>query len=81
MIAGNACAAIASVIRASNDQRDNSVIATDNCRHQARCVDSESQNLATKKFSCPPASRLIVARQNRISARIAPADSPGEFSF
>jgi hypothetical protein len=28
-----------------------------------------------KKFSCLPASRLILARQNRIFARIAVADS------
>jgi hypothetical protein len=42
---------------------------------KARRTDSESRFLAMKKFSCLPASRLIVARQNRIFARIAVADS------
>jgi hypothetical protein len=42
---------------------------------KARRTDSESRFLAMKKFSRLPASRLIVARQNRIFARIAVADS------
>jgi hypothetical protein len=42
---------------------------------KTRRTDSESRFLAMKKFSCLPASRLILARQNRIFARIAVADS------
>ena len=42
-------------------------------------TDSESRFLAMKKFSCLPASRLIVARQNRIFERIAAADSHPRF--
>ena len=38
---------------------------------RTRRADSESRFLATNKFSCSPASRLIGARQNRIFARIA----------
>jgi hypothetical protein len=76
-IAENDCAAIISAICASIDQHHADVIATGKCLPEARCTDSESRNLAIKKFSCSPASRLIVARQNRIFARIAPADSQG----
>ena len=47
---------------------------------KTRRTDSESRFLAMKKFSCQPASRLIVARQNRIFARIAAADSPAAIS-
>jgi hypothetical protein len=47
---------------------------------KVRRTDSESRFLAMKKFSCLPASRLIRARQNRIFARIATADSPAAIS-
>jgi hypothetical protein len=47
---------------------------------KGRCVDSESQFLAIKKFSCPPASRLIGTRQNRFRGRIAAADSQTDSS-
>jgi hypothetical protein len=79
-IAGNGCAAIVSDIRASIDRHHRGVIATGNSLPKARCVDSESHILATKKFSCSPPSRLIGARQNRIFARIAAADSQARFS-
>ena len=47
---------------------------------KTRRTDSESRFLAMKKFSRSPASRLIDARQNRIFARIAAADSPAAIS-
>src|ERR1700689_2636352 len=47
---------------------------------RTRCADSESPFLAIKKFSCPPASRLIDARQNRFFGRIAPTDSRADSS-
>jgi hypothetical protein len=74
MIAGIAesdCAAIVSVIRILIDRHAADIIATDQCRSRAHCADSESRYLAIKKFSCPPASRLIAARQNQFFARIA----------
>jgi hypothetical protein len=40
-------------------------------RPEARCVDSESQVLAMKKFSCLTTSRLTPTRQSRIFLRIA----------
>jgi hypothetical protein len=46
---------------------------------KARPADSESRFLAIKKFSCLAASRLISARQNRLFARIAAADSQCDF--
>ena len=46
---------------------------------KTRRTDSESRFLAMKKFSCLPALRLIVARQNRIFERIAAADSHRRF--
>jgi hypothetical protein len=79
MIVGSACAAIVSVNHASIDRRDGDVAGIDECPLKARCVDSESRFLAMKKFSCSPASRLIVARQNRFLARIAADDSRRDF--
>jgi hypothetical protein len=70
-IAESACAASISVIRAFNDQRADDVTSPRRGRLKARCTDSESRTLAIKKFSCSPASRLIVARQNRFFERIA----------
>ena len=79
-IAGSACAAGVFVISTFDDRRAFDVVATHRCRLKAHCADSESRFLAIKKFSCPRASRLIIARQNRIFARIAAADSQCDFS-
>jgi hypothetical protein len=70
-IAESSCAAGIFVIRAMYDRYAFDVVATHRWRPKALCADSESRFLAIKKFSCPPASRLIGARQNRIFARIA----------
>jgi hypothetical protein len=70
-VSSNACAAGIFVINAFNDLHTDDVIATDRSRLKARRVDSESQILAIKKFSCSPALRLIAARQNRFFERIA----------
>jgi hypothetical protein len=67
------------VIRAGRRRCAMKVVATHPGRLKTRCADSESRFLATNKFSCPPASRLIGARQNRIFARIADADSRRDF--
>jgi hypothetical protein len=74
-IAGSACAAGVFVTHAFNDHRTIDVIAASRRLSKARVADSESRFLATKKFSCPPASRLNAARQIRFLARIATADS------
>jgi hypothetical protein len=73
------CAAIVSAIRASFDRHIADVIAALECRFKARRTDSESRILAIKKFSCPPASGLIAARQNQFFARIAESDSQRDF--
>src|SRR6266436_9440648 len=78
-IARSACAAAIFVINSLNDRRAVDVVATDRGRPKARCADSESRFLAIKKFSWSTASRRIVARQNRLFARIAAADSQGDF--
>jgi hypothetical protein len=78
-IAGSDCAAAVSAIRAFDDRRAIDLIATHRCRPKARCVDSESQILAIKKFSQLARRRLIAARQNRIFGRIAAADSQARF--
>jgi hypothetical protein len=78
-IAGSDCAAGIFVIRAFEDRQVIDVIATHRCQPKVHCADSESRFLAMKKFSCWLASRLIVARQNRFFARIAPADSQCDF--
>jgi hypothetical protein len=74
-IAGSACAAGVFVTHAFNDRHAIEVIAVSRRLSKARGADSESRVLATKKFSCPPASRLNAARQIRFFARIATADS------
>jgi hypothetical protein len=80
-IAGTHCAAVVFVIHALIDRHAFGITATRQDKRKARCADSESRFLAMKKFSCSPASRLIAARQNRIFARIAAADSqPGFFA-
>jgi hypothetical protein len=70
-IAGNACAAGVFANGAFEDRLAADIIAQLEDRRKAGYVDSESRILAIKKFSCPPASRLIGARQNRFFARIA----------
>jgi hypothetical protein len=70
-ITRSGCAAGVSVIHAFNAQHTLDAAAQHRSRPKARCVDSESSILAIKKFSCPPALRLIGARQGRILARIA----------
>jgi hypothetical protein len=80
-IAGSDCAAGVFVIRALINRRVSNVAATHRWPPKARCADSESRILAMKKFSCPPASRLIAARQNRFFARIASTDSQDGFRF
>jgi hypothetical protein len=78
-IARSACGAGVFVIHAFDDRRANDVIANRRRRPKARCADSESRFLAIKIFSCSPASRLILARQNRFFARVAAADSGRRF--
>jgi hypothetical protein len=70
-IAGSDCAAGIFVIHALNDRHAADVVATHRGLPKTHCADSESRFLAIKKFSCSPASRLIVARQNRLFTRIA----------
>jgi hypothetical protein len=74
-IAGNACATDVFAIHACDDRCAIDVIATRRDRPKAACADSESQNLAIKKFSWKRPWRLIDARQNRIFGRIAATDS------
>jgi hypothetical protein len=62
-IAGSDCTAGISSIHALIDRSASEVIAKCLHRPEGRCVDSESQILAIKKFSCLTASRLILARQ------------------
>ena len=78
-IARSACAAGIFVIDSLKDRRAVDVIATDRGRLKARYADSESRFLAIKKFSWSTAWRRIVARQNRLFARIAAADSQLRF--
>jgi hypothetical protein len=78
-ITGNTCAAGIFVIHALHCGYAIAVIATQRRRLKPRCTDSESRFLAIKKFSCWTASRLIGARQTRFFARIADADSRGDF--
>jgi hypothetical protein len=75
------CAAIVSAIRASLHRTIADVFTTLECRFKVLCADSESRILAMKKFSCPPASGLIAARQNQFFARIAKSDSEPDFPF
>jgi hypothetical protein len=74
-IEGNACAADVFVIHAHDDRCAVDVIATHRDGSKAACADSESQNLAIKKFSRSQRWRLIGARQNRFFGRIAGTDS------
>jgi len=78
-IARSDCATGILVIDSLKDRRAVDVIATDRGRLQARCADSESRFLAIKKFSWSTALRRGVARQNRLFARIAAADSQLRF--
>ena len=80
-IAANAITAGVFVIHAWRRRSAIAVAATHLCWSIARCADSESRFLAIKKFSCPPASRLIGARQNRFFERIADTDSRRLFRF
>jgi hypothetical protein len=79
-IIGSDCAAGISVIHTLLHQCAIDVVTTHRWRSKACCADSESQFLAIKKFSCSPALRLIAARQNRLFAGIAAADSARGFS-
>jgi hypothetical protein len=74
-IAESDCAAGIFVIQTPADRQPINAATADRYQLKACCADSESRFLAIKKFSCPPASRLIVARQNRFFAGIAAADS------
>jgi len=76
-IEGKPCAAGISATLACCDVSEIASLATHSWRPKVRCADSESQFLAIKKFSCTTAQRLIHARQNRLFARIAAADSQG----
>jgi hypothetical protein len=76
-IEGNACAADVFAIHSHDDRCAIDVIATHLDRSKGACVDSESQNLAIKKFSWSQRWRLIGARQKRTFERIAGTDSPG----
>jgi hypothetical protein len=69
-IARSGCTTAISLIHAFDDQHGADVIAGRRSGSNARCADSESRILATKKFSCSPASSLIVARQIRFFERI-----------
>src|SRR5712672_2950461 len=78
-IARSYCVAGIFVIHSLNECPAFDVIATDRGPPKACCADSESRFLAIKKFSWSTASRRIVARQNRLFARIAAPDSQGDF--
>jgi hypothetical protein len=71
----NPCAAVVFALRMLIDQHQFDVAATHRYPQKACRADSESRFLAMKIFSWSAALRLIVARQNRIFARIAVADS------
>jgi hypothetical protein len=79
-IAESDCAAGVFAICASDHRCPIDVVATHRCRLTACRADSESRFLAMKKFSRPPALRLIGARQNRFFEGIAAADSRRDFS-
>jgi hypothetical protein len=78
-IEGSACAADVSLIHDNNARCVFDVIAAHSRREKAAGMDSESQFLAIKKFSRSQRWRLIGARQNRISGRIATTDSDAHF--
>jgi len=69
-IARSDCTTAVFLIHAFDDRRGADVIAGRRSGSNTRCVDSESRILAIKKFSCSPASQLIVARQSRFFERI-----------
>src|SRR5271169_3053551 len=69
-IARSDCTTAVSEIHALDDRHFVNVIASHESGPNARCADSESRFLATKKFSCSPASCLVAARQNGFFARI-----------
>jgi hypothetical protein len=73
------CAAGISVMRTFTGACAVDVVGSYQRELKARSADSESRFLAIKKFSCLAASRLISARQNRLFAQIAAADSQGDF--
>src|SRR5258707_10289808 len=79
-IEGNACAADVFAIHAHDDRCAVGVIATHRDGSKAASADSESQNLAIKKFSWSQRWRLIGARQNHFFGRIAGTDSQARFS-
>ena len=74
-IAGNACAAVASVIRISHHQTRGVRIATPRHGRERRCVDSESRILAMKKFSCLTPISPLAAGRTVAFLRIAVGDS------
>jgi hypothetical protein len=74
-IEGNACATGVFAIFVIGDRCAIDVIATHQRRSKAVRADSESQNLAMKLFSWSQRWRLIGARQNQFSGRIASRDS------
>jgi hypothetical protein len=78
-IEGNACAADVFAIHDRHDRCAIDLIATHMDRSKAAFADSESQTLATKKFSWSQRWRLIGARQNRFFGRIADTDSHPRF--
>jgi hypothetical protein len=57
-------------IRGVIARKANELFARSRRPRGARCADSESQILATKKFSCLTASRRIFTRQSRTCGRI-----------
>jgi len=57
-------------IRGVITRKANELFARSRRHRGARCADSESQILATKKFSCLTASRRIFTRQYRTCGRI-----------
>jgi hypothetical protein len=62
-VEGSGCTAGISSIGDLIERSATEVVASRLQRLEGRCVDSESQILAIKKFSCLTASRLILARQ------------------
>jgi len=74
-IAGNACAASAFVIRVLHHQQRDVRVASRRHGRERRCADSESQNLAMKKFSCLTPLSLLAAGRTVAFLRIAVSDS------
>jgi hypothetical protein len=74
-IAENGCAAATFAIRILHDQSCDHRVASRCDGRKRRCADSESANLATKKFSCLTPISPLAAGRTVAFLRIAAGDS------